>query len=181
MISILGYAVGESEDGGRITVTSGFTVDTEIVELYNSLNGVRLEIGVLFAKSDDLLTAPTSLESIKHFTNGGAAYSTYNYIVTFPNVDDENYKNYASYEFVVSAFINDGQGYSFVNGDPSVVVNTLDSGFTTTTLNKIQEATQVTEPAQQNEALEVACINAPVYAMAKSNDELFAYIKESYC
>ncbi|MBQ8146731.1 MAG: leucine-rich repeat protein [Clostridia bacterium] len=175
MISILGYLVDEKD--GRITVTSGFTVDTKLVELYNSLNKVSLEIGVLFANAEELSTAPTNLESIKHFTNGGAAYSTYNYIVTFPSGDT----GYANAEFIVNAFIYDATSYKFFsNNSESTTVTKLESGFTTTTLNKIQEATQVTEPAQQNEALEVACINAPVYAMAKSNDELYAYIKESY-
>ncbi len=176
IITILGYAVGEQQNG-RITVSSGFTVDTELVELYNSLNGVNLEVGILFANSEELNTVPTNLDDIKHVTNEGTTYSVHSYTITFPS-DDEDY---ATAEFVVNAFIYDATSYSFYsNNSENTTVSTLDSGFTTTNLNKIQEAIQKIEPAQPSEALEVACINAPVYAMAKSNDELYAYIKESY-
>ena len=169
IITMLGYATGE--ENGRITLSSGFVVDTELVDVYNSLNETKLVIGILFADSESLAeSVPANLEGIMHRTDDG--FATYNYVITFPNADDGNYEKYATFEFVVSAFICENENYVFFsNNTDNTVVSTLNSGFTTTTLEKIQSL-----EANESQAL---VANELVYNVV-NNDELVYYVKESY-
>ena len=137
MISSLGYSYSVSDEN-RTVIASGYTVDSDIVELYNSINNVNLEIGIIFASAESVADeAPTSLEGLKYFSNKGKnSYSSYNFKVRFPAQSSESYAQFARAEFVAAAFIYDGTAYRFYQGlDDSVTV--LESGFATTTLNNV--------------------------------------------
>jgi len=142
IVSSLGYAVFAPETG-RTLVTSGFTVDTALVELYEKFNGVTLEIGVLFVSPETVESeAPTSLDGINHYSDNGTTHATYNYIVRFPSQTDESYDRFLNAEFVAAAYVYDGASYSFCpGGDKDTTVNILDSGFTTTTLARVSNIT----------------------------------------
>lgn len=133
IIVALGYSSGEF-NLERTMMTSGFTVDVELVSLYEKLNNVELEIGILFAVPSQLTSVPTSFDGLKYISDKeeGKTYATYNYIISFPK-DNETY---SSFEFVVSAFIKVSDKYTFYQTD-DCAVNTLESGFKTTTLNKV--------------------------------------------
>ena len=139
IITSLGYSA-DSNSGGRKVIASGYTVDAELVDLYNSANGTALEIGIFFADAESVSKeAPASLDGFKYLSNGGVnEYSTYNFKIRFPSESDPGYSKYAKAEFVASAFIFDGKSYFFYQGlDIDSTVNTLASGFVTTTLNKL--------------------------------------------
>lgn len=120
IIVALGYSYGiYNED--RTMITSGFIVNTDLVELYEEVNGVDMETGVMFTNSTVVSeSAPSSMENIIHIKDGGMVIRVYEYKITFPNENDEKYEMYASFEFVVSAFINVNDTYSFVQGNGGV-------------------------------------------------------------
>lgn len=138
IIVALGYSTGVF-DADRIMIASGFTVDVDLVALYESANGVSLEFGILFANSTRVASEkPQSLDGFNIITDEGKTFATYNYIVTFPAQGTENYSKYENFEFVVSAFACENGVYSFYQGnDAFTVKTTLESGFTTTTLANI--------------------------------------------
>ncbi len=139
IISSLGYSYTDS-DNERISVSNGYTVNTEMVDLYNTVNGVTLEIGIFFSTPEAVSEAlPTSLKDVQYFSNQGRnIYSTYDYIIRFPSKSSNSYSRYADAEFVACAFLYDGEEYFFFQGSAEDTAATvLQSGLTTTTLCKI--------------------------------------------
>ena len=145
MIYSLGYSYSLSETS-RTVISSGYTVDSELVDLYNSTNGVTLEIGILFASADSVANeVPESLEGFNYYSDKGSnTFSTYNFKVRFPSKSDDTYAKFAKAEFVATAFIYDGENYYFYQGlDDCVTV--LESGFSTATLNHVLGEADVEE------------------------------------
>jgi len=137
MISSLGYSYDPSSTE-RTIIASGYSVDSELVDLYNASNGTELEIGIFFASAESVTeNAPSNLDGLHYFSNGGKNnYSTYNFKVRFPAKTDENYSKFAKAQFVASSFIFDGESYYFYQG-LDLGVGELESGFLSTTLNYI--------------------------------------------
>lgn len=136
MIYSLGYA-SDPNGSSRVTIANSYIVNKEIVDKYNLLNKVNLEIGVVFASADKVsASAPTSLDGLHYFSNkGNNNYSTYDFIISFPGKNDPTYSQYANAEFVASSFIFDGASYYFYQGlSEENTVTYLDSGFATSTL-----------------------------------------------
>jgi len=139
IISSLGYSYIDT-DSDRISLSNGYSVNMDAVDLYNEIHGVKLEIGIFFSSAEAVGEAlPTSLENIPHFSSRGEnKYSTYDYIIRFPSKSSPNYARYATAEFVACAFLYDGVNYSFYQGSNSDTnVSVLESGLTTTTLATI--------------------------------------------
>lgn len=139
LIFALGYSFF-SGNGERDAIANGYSVNTACVDLYNNVNGVNLEIGVLFttpaAIGDEL---PTSLDKFQRISNDGEnLFSVYEYIIRYPAKGTENYARYASLQFIVSAYIYDGESYFFFQDDSEdEIESVLPNGFTTTTIAKI--------------------------------------------
>lgn len=138
IIVSLGYSYGEY-NATRTMISSGFYVNKDCVELYESVNNVTFEIGIMFALASSVQDeVPTNLDNIVHFNDDGDTVGLYEYIITFPSEDDANYDIYATAEFVASGFICIDNTYEFFQGNgEDAVVSTLESGFTTTNLNRI--------------------------------------------
>ncbi len=138
LISALGYSSGEAD--GRMVILNGYLIDTSAVDAYNSVNGVNLEIGIFFATPEAVGNSkPTSIEGFPHLSNNGEnIYSSFNYIIRFPEKGSESYARYASAEFIASAYLYDGTEYRFFQGNSDEIIeSTLINGFTTTTAAKI--------------------------------------------
>ena len=142
IIVALGYSVDETNQK-RTFIASGFIVDKDLLASYEELNGVTLEIGIVFSNAANMNTVPESLAGYNTITDGGAShYSSYNYKIAFPSKTAENYDKYKDFEFVVACFVAENGEYSFCqSGEDNAIVSTLDSGFTTTTLATILECT----------------------------------------
>ena len=124
-------------------ITSGYSVDVEMVQLYDRVNDVIIEIGVLFSSASMVADSkPTNLTGFNYYSDHAEkTYATYNYTVTFPSpeTDNDHYVAYSKLKFVVSAFINlEGEYYYYQSNEYAVA--TLDSGFTATNISTIYEA-----------------------------------------
>ena len=138
IISSLGYAHSTSSD--RVIVSSGYMVNTELVDLYNEKNGVLLEIGILFSSSEALLLdVPTSLEGFEYASNKQQnKFSSYDFKISFPGKESPDYSKFINSEFVATSFIFDGTTYYFYQGmSTDNEVSSLESGFSTTSLSQI--------------------------------------------
>ncbi|MBO5262619.1 MAG: polysaccharide deacetylase family protein [Clostridia bacterium] len=161
------YAIGYSFDPSstsRTTIANSYIVNKSAVDLYNSLNNVTLEIGVMFTGADKVAASmPTSLDGIHYFSNkGNNNYSTYDFIISFPGKDDPTYSQYANAEFVASAFIFDGTSYYFYQGiSEDNIVSSLDSGFATTTLCSVTGDEVVSECPDSEHTVDVWNIVTP--------------------
>lgn len=145
IVSTLGFSLNDS-NANRLFLSSGYIVNEDAQDLYERINGVSLEIGIMFASTAQLgNTLPTSLEGINHFSDKGSTYSTYNYIIRFPKSNSADFERFANAQFVVSAFIFDGNSYYFYQGlSEGSEVNTLPSGLSSTSLKVITSDAPVT-------------------------------------
>ena len=142
IIAVLGYSMAEYK-ADRLMITSGYSVDVEMVQLYDRVNDVIIEIGVLFSSASMVADSkPTNLTGFNYYSDHAEkTYATYNYTVTFPSpeTDNDHYVAYSKLKFVVSAFINlEGEYYYYQSNEYAVA--TLDSGFTATNISTIYEA-----------------------------------------
>ena len=141
IVSALGYSYGIYNEE-RTMISSGFEVDTALVALYERVNGTVLETGIMFTTPSVVAeAAPNRLDGITYLTDNGETFGLYEYKITFPGKENEKYEDYAAFEFVVSAFVKENETYSFIQGNgEGETVSMLQSGFTTTNLNKIISA-----------------------------------------
>ena len=115
IITFKGYSVGP--DG--TSMCAGFDIDRESLELYEQKTGKTIDFGVVFT-SYDLLggKAPLVSETGEAITDTTViksslkdyAYSTYELVLT--DITEE----YANHKFVVSAYLYDGEGVSYIQG-----------------------------------------------------------------